>query len=350
MEISDILPITLGGATLNVQYNDDPQSIPLLEMVERAFSSGICNSIDTSPYYGDSEMLYGKVLQHLNYTNNANSLKRKSIFVITKCGRIRENEFDYTYDAIISSIKRSIRRLFGQEQSEFLDLVYLHDIEFQTMDQRMEALKALKDLKTQGLIRFIGCSGYPISFIYETCIEFKKRFGESLDGTLSYSNGCLQNDTLFDNEVIDQRFFKECGLKVVSNGSILSMSMLSQHALGIKPFHPCQKIIREMFDFNVKSSLNQQLLQILDKYHQRLPLLATKFAIIKNFQYNLLTVVGISNLEEWNDCESIYKNTMSNDFKFSTNEELCIKEIDDLMISNGIKNLTWNSGYYKGKD
>lgn len=350
MEISNILPITLGGATLNAQYNDDPQSIPLLEMVEKAFSSGVCNSIDTSPYYGDSEILYGKVLQHLNYTNNADSSKRKSVFVVTKCGRIKENEFDYTYDAITASVKRSLVRLFGSETNEFLDLVYLHDIEFQTMDQRMEALKALRDLKNQGFIRFIGCSGYPIPFIHETCIEFRKRFGESLDGTLSYSNGCLQNDTLFSDDVINQRFFNECGLRVVSNGSILSMSMLAQHPLGMKSFHPCQKVIRDMFDFKVNDSLNQKLSQILEKYHQKLPLLATKFAIIKNSQFNLLTVVGVSNLKEWDDCEVVFKNTKELDFKFSTDEELCIKEIDDLMISNGIKNLTWSSGYYKKED
>lgn len=350
MEISNILPITLGGATLNVQYNDDPQSIPLLEMVEKAFSSGLCNSIDTSPYYGDSEIIYGKVLQHLNYTNSANASKRKSVFVVTKCGRIKENEFDYTYGAITASVKRSLVRLFGSETNEFLDLVYLHDIEFQTMDQRMEALRALRDLKKQGLIRFIGCSGYPISFIYDTCVEFRKRYGQSLDGTLSYSNGCLQNDTLFSDDVINQKFLKECGLRVVSNGSILSMSMLSQHPMGMKSFHPCQKVIREMFDFKVNGVLNQRLSQILKKYDQKLPHLATKFAIIKNSQYNLLTVVGVSTLGEWDECEAVFKNAKELNFKFSTDEELCIKEIDELMISNGIKNLSWSSGYYNTED
>ncbi|KAL6949476.1 hypothetical protein ACO0OE_001565 [Hanseniaspora uvarum] len=349
MEFNDIKPITLGGATLNVQYNSDPNSIPLLGMVEKAFTSGICNSIDTSPYYGESEILYGKVLQHLGYTNAASPTKRKEIFVITKCGRIKENEFDYSYDAITASVKRSMVRLFGSQEKEFLDMVYLHDIEFQTMEQRMEALKALKDLKDLGFVRFIGCSGYPISFIYETCKEFKKRFGESLTGTLSYSNGCLQNDTLFKNNLIKEKLFQECGLEVVSNGSILSMSMLSQHPLGIKAFHPCQQIIKEIFDFKQNSPLNQKLVGILNKYKQILPLLATKFAIIEDHRFNLLTVVGISNLKEWDDCELVFNNTKEHHFKFSEEEESCIKEIDELMVSVGVKNLTWSSGYYTEK-
>lgn len=349
MEIEKIQPITLGGATLNVQYNDDPTSIPLLAMVEKAFASGVCNSIDTSPYYGDSEILYGKVLQHLGYTKVNDPTKRQEIFVITKCGRIKENEFDYSYNAITASIKRSIQRLFGAGEKEFLDMVYLHDIEFQTMNQRMEALKALKDLKDAGFIRFIGCSGYPISFIYETCMEFKRRFGENLTGILSYSNGCLQNDRLFDDGFITKKLYQESGLKVVSNGSILSMSMLSQHSLGMKKFHPCQQIIRDMFDFKVNSPLNQKLCDILSKYNQVLPLLATKFSIIKNHQFNLLTVVGVSNLKEWDDCELVFKNTKDSGFAFTNEEQSCIKEIDDLMVANGVKNLTWGSGYYKAQ-
>ena len=182
-----------------------------------------------------------------------------------------------------------MQRLLGAGETGFLDMVYLHDIEFRTMNQRMEALTALKDLKDSGFVRFIGCSGYPISFIYETCMEFKRRFGESLTGILSYSNGCLQNDSLFENGLITEKLYKECGLKIVSNGSILSMSMLSQHSLGMKKFHPCQQIIRDMFDFKVNSPLNQKLLDILNKYNQVLPLLATKFSIM--FYYEKLISV-----------------------------------------------------------
>lgn len=51
--------LIIGGAPFSAQYNEDPESIPIVEILRVAFENGI-NCIDTSPYYGNSEILIGK--------------------------------------------------------------------------------------------------------------------------------------------------------------------------------------------------------------------------------------------------------------------------------------------------
>ncbi|OBA28789.1 Aldo/keto reductase [Hanseniaspora valbyensis NRRL Y-1626] len=341
-----IKPLSLGGATLNVQYNKNPEDIPLFKILQTAIKSGICNSIDTSPYYGNSEILYGKVLQDLNYTQAKNPELRDSLFVVTKCGRIKENVFDYSFEAIKKSVNRSLERLFGSSANgEYLDLVYLHDVEFQTKEQVMEALSALKELKEEGKVLRIGCSGYPVEVLYDVCMSYLKKYGEPLDGILSYSNGCLQNNLFFNNWIT--KFRNDCQIKLLANGSILSMSMLSQSENGIKEFHPCQQKLKNVFDFNLKNDDNLEFAKILGKYDQRLPLLATKFAIVEaNKSKNVTTVLGISKLSEWEDAEKIYKELEKNDFKLSDAECKCIEEIQTFLKANGLYNMMWASGYW----
>lgn len=349
MDKKYIQPLSLGGATLNVQYNSHPEDIPLREVLQSALESGMCNSIDTSPYYGDSELFYGQVLQNLGYSQIKNAELRKSLFVVTKCGRIKENIFDYSADSIKKSVYRSMERLFGScGDGEYLDMVYLHDVEFQTMEQIMEALGALRDLKKQGKVRRIGCSGYPLEVLYDVCLAYLKKYSEPLDGILTYSNGCLQNNTFFDNWIA--KFKDDCKIDFLANGSILSMSLLAQSPSGIKSFHPCQKSLRDAFDFKAKHSDNLALHSILEKYGQKLPLLATKFSIIQaHTSGNVVTVLGISNLSEWEEAANMYKELESNNFKYTSSEAKCIAEIQDFFQAHEISSLMWKSGHWAPK-
>jgi D-arabinose 1-dehydrogenase len=45
---------------------------------------------------------------------------------MTKCGRYGPSDFDYSPARIRSSVESSLRRL----QTDYLDTVYLHDVEF----------------------------------------------------------------------------------------------------------------------------------------------------------------------------------------------------------------------------
>ena len=49
-DLASVSPLVLGGAILNQQYTDEPESIPLEDIIKYAFSHGI-NAIDTSPYH-----------------------------------------------------------------------------------------------------------------------------------------------------------------------------------------------------------------------------------------------------------------------------------------------------------
>lgn len=123
--------------------------------------------------------------QNMIYSLSAFFLK------MTKCGRFGANSFDYSPVAIRNSVLQSLRRL----QTEYLDTVYLHDVEFvctpvqakQTGnhalalteekaaygleegqegiihgegDQKiLDAFAELRKMKEEGLIRSIGITG-----------------------------------------------------------------------------------------------------------------------------------------------------------------------------------------------
>ncbi|CAI5216613.1 BTE_HP_G0183680.mRNA.1.CDS.1 [Saccharomyces cerevisiae] len=175
-DLASVSPLVLGGAILNQQYTDEPESIPLEDIIKYAFSHGI-NAIDTSPYYGPSEVLYGRALSNLR-----NEFPRDTYFICTKVGRIGAEEFNYSRDFVRFSVHRSCERL----HTTYLDLVYLHDVEFVKFPDILEALKELRTLKNKGVIKNFGISGYPIDFITwlaEYCSTEESDIG-SLDAVL----------------------------------------------------------------------------------------------------------------------------------------------------------------------
>ena len=110
---------------------------------------------------------------------------------MTKCGRYGVNSFDYSRTTIRESVKRSLERL----KTDYLDTVYLHDVEFVCTpiaarltgnhigaikeeaasyglaegdeslvrgegDQKvLDALSELQDLQREGLIKNVGITG-----------------------------------------------------------------------------------------------------------------------------------------------------------------------------------------------
>jgi D-arabinose 1-dehydrogenase len=83
---------------------------------------GIC-AFDTAPYYDNSEIVLGTALKALE-----NEFPRGTYKLLTKVGRYGPGaaDFDYTPTTIRRSVRRSLQRLHTQ----YLDVVYLHDVEF----------------------------------------------------------------------------------------------------------------------------------------------------------------------------------------------------------------------------
>jgi D-arabinose 1-dehydrogenase len=153
LQLCTIPPLGLGGATFSLQFNpapDDEATLPVQAILRRALSLGI-TLIDTSPYYGNSEIVLGRALRAVW----ADGWSRNGMFICTKVGRIRIDKFDYSPLAVRQSVMRSFERL----GVEVLDVVYCHDVEFVTEKEVLGAVAELFKFRDEGKIRYVGISG-----------------------------------------------------------------------------------------------------------------------------------------------------------------------------------------------
>lgn len=310
--IKNLPPLIIGGAVFNYQYSSDPHSLPVQELIERAFQLGL-NALDTSPYYGPSEEIIGQALQKISFS-------RDQYYICTKAGRVKLDEFDYSRASVRLSVERSLQRL----GTSYIDLVYMHDIEFVEPDQIMDALKELHLLKSEGLIKNFGISGYPVKFLYEIALRCKNEIAP-LDAVLSYCNGCIQNTLLFEYH---DKFLQDCGVQTVLNGSILSMSMLRSDIT--HSFHPASPALKQRVA-DIAEKLKEENVELAD--------LATRFAIKEwLFKYKSGIVLGVSNLHELESAVQCYWDVKSGVF----NDGKLVEQVQTSLAEHF--NETWPSG------
>ena len=129
----------------------DQQSERILNEV---LDAGI-NFIDTSCDYGLSEQRIGRFI----------STRRKEYYLATKCGCDPQDMGDridtphlWTRENLLGNIEGSLKRM----KTDYVDILQLHN---PTVEDVREGclVKALKDIQSQGLTRFIGIS---TSFAY----------------------------------------------------------------------------------------------------------------------------------------------------------------------------------------
>ena len=135
------------------------------------------NFIDTSPFYGRgmSEVMLGQILR---------DIPRESFNIGTKLGRYDLHHFDFSAKRVAESIDVSLHRM----GIDYLDIILCHDIEFVDMQQIVdETIPAIKKIKDQGKVRYIGFSGYPIKIFPFILDQI------DVDVVLSYNNYHLQN-------------------------------------------------------------------------------------------------------------------------------------------------------------
>lgn len=149
-----------------------------LATVGTALDSGI-NFFDSSPYYGDglAERRLGKALR----------THRQEVFIGTKAGRYKNDQFDFRPARIRESLERSLRLL----KTDYVDILQLHDIEFVKLDEVFtESYPELVKLRDEGKVRFIGMTGYPMHALRRAATETR------LDTVLSYAHYTLLNTQL----------------------------------------------------------------------------------------------------------------------------------------------------------
>ncbi|KAF5676162.1 L-fucose dehydrogenase [Fusarium heterosporum] len=236
--LSEVLPpLILGTATFNHQYHPDPSRMPYTDIVGRALAHNILG-FDTSPYYGPSEILLGDALRKLTPPP-----PREGYFLITKAGRVAGDEFDYSPAWVRYSVCRSLERL----GTSYLDLVYTHDVEFVSPEEVLAAVMELRRLRDQGLIRYVGISGYPVDTLASLAEMILRETGEPVDAVMSYSNFCVQNNQLGAKELLDR--FKAAGVDCIPNASMLGMGLLTTRGIDNSPmraWHPSPGELRDL--------------------------------------------------------------------------------------------------------
>ncbi|KAH8920141.1 Aldo/keto reductase [Atractiella rhizophila] len=270
----ELSPLILGAATFGSSYNDieflKTSTVPE-ETVTTAFRYGM-NAVDTSVYYSTSEELLGRVFSNADFRKE---FPRSSYYIITKAGRYgaTRNEFDYSRERIFSSVKQSCKRM----NTEFLDVVYLHDVEFvgedvggaNSLHFPLEALKegnlatygldeasasrihglgdervldgvrALFELKEQGIVNRVGIAGYPLATLLRLSILIANTI-RPLDILQSYSHHTLQNHTLSS---YIPHFKSLARIPQIVNASPLSMGLLRSSPP--QAWHPAPAPLRE---------------------------------------------------------------------------------------------------------
>ncbi|KAK9458260.1 Aldo/keto reductase family-domain-containing protein [Dipodascopsis uninucleata] len=314
LSLDGLPPLVLGGAQFNHQYNDDPFRLPVKDIIKSCFECGVC-AIDTSSYYGPSEILIGEVLGDAEFKEQ---FPRDTYFLITKAGRIAEQEFNYSPEWIRKSVNRSLERM----HTSYLDIVYAHDVEFVPLEEAVCGIAELFRMKDEGIIRNVGISGYPVAVLVRLAELVKNRLNKSVDVVLSYSNFTLQN-TLLKNYLDD---FYTAGVKKVLNGSPLSMALLRSqlpHA-----FHPASTELKAKVHEAAKYSASQNV-ELAD--------LAMRFAL-RNWHGT--TVIGWSSLFEVNRGVQAYWDSQNKELALE--DEEIIENIRDILGSS--VNETWPSG------
>lgn len=174
----DLPILSFGASSLGQEFRTVNMDEALLS-VRTALDLGM-NFIDTSPFYGRgmSEVLLGVALR---------GVPRDQYLLGTKLGRYDLAHFDFSARRVAESVDVSLHRL----GTDHLDIVLCHDIEFVEMQQVVdETLPALRKLRDQGKVRFIGVSGYPMKLFRFVLDQ------TDLDVVLSYNQYTLQNTRL----------------------------------------------------------------------------------------------------------------------------------------------------------
>lgn len=192
------LPILSFGASSLGQEFRNVTLDEAIRSVRVALDLGL-TFIDTSPFYGRgmSEVLLGVALR---------DVPRDNYILGTKLGRYDLQHFDFSAKRVAESVDVSLHRM----KVDHLDICLCHDIEFVDMQFVVdETLPALRKLRDQGKIRFIGVSGYPMK-VFKFVLD-----QTDLDVVLSYNQYTLQN-TRFGDELVP--YLKEKGVGIMSGG------------------------------------------------------------------------------------------------------------------------------------
>ena len=212
--------IGFGGAPLGNEFG----GVDLAEgerAVHLAIERGI-NFFDTSPYYGRtlSETRLGAALAG----------RRRRVVLSTKCGRYDTASFDFSGARVKSSVEESLRRL----QTDYLDLLIAHDIEFAYREQVIDqTVPAMRELQRAGKVRAVGISGLPLKVLADVAVRAK------VDFVLSY---CRYNPLIQDMDLHLTPVVEREGIGLL-NAAPVHLRLLTKE--GALPKHPAPESVKQ---------------------------------------------------------------------------------------------------------
>ena len=205
--------LALGAASLGSVYAKVSQD-EADATVHAALDLGV-SLIDVAPYYGltTAETALGHALR---------GVARERYTLATKIGRYGDKVWDFSRDATLRSLDASLGRL----GCGHIDILQCHDIEMGDYRQLVdEALPNLHDLKRQGIIGFVGITGYDLALLEQVAVE------QDVDTVMAYCTFTLQDQRLAP-------LAKRLNARGISvfNASPLGMGLLTRR--GPPDWHP----------------------------------------------------------------------------------------------------------------
>ncbi|KAI5451161.1 hypothetical protein NCC49_002037 [Naganishia albida] len=266
-------PLVIGTGTFSNLYDDSANVTDnvFLRMSRLSLRYG-ANAFDTAPHYHPSEIILGKALKALR-----DEYPRESYQIITKTGKFSPmlKDHDLSENMTRLCVERSLKRF----ETDYLDVVYLHDVEFNSSlnppagnhvlalsepkiakeyglapedegkiwgegDQRiLDAMRVLRELRKEGKIKRIGFSAYPLPTLLRLALLVLHEFKEPVDIIQTYSHQNLQNAGL---SAYLPEFQNRAQVQTVMNASPLNMGLLTTS--GPPAWHPASPELRQCMD------------------------------------------------------------------------------------------------------
>lgn len=276
----------MGGAGFSYQLHPSPQILPVLDIIKSAFAKGL-RTIDTSPYYEPSEELLGAALSSPDITT---TYRRDDFQIMTKCGRIAADHFDYSPEWIRTSVERSLHR-FG---TTYLDVVFCHDVEFVSVGEAVAAVGTLLSLKSAGRIKHVGISGYDLDALINVARAALATYSQPVDVVQSWAQLSLQNTRL---EHYGLPALRAAGVQAVCNASPLACGLLRSGGVPVGQlgdWHPAPPGLRDA---------SQRASAWVEARGETLASVALQFAVVRAQQsavpgFTVSTITGISTLSD----------------------------------------------------
>jgi L-galactose dehydrogenase len=223
--------LSFGASSLSGVFRpvDEGEAI---RAVHTALDCGI-NYFDVAPAYGGtvSETVLGKALKGVPRSRYYLSTK---VGKYTNPGKYGDDTLDYSRARIRASLEESAARL----GSDYIDIIHIHDIEYQGRKHAewalCEGLESLHELKREGRIGAVSLGIYPIDLWHRIFADY------NVDTGLVHNHYCLNDVLLLDLLPVA----RDKGIGVI-NGSPFASSLLTDR--GPADWHPARPEDRRVF-------------------------------------------------------------------------------------------------------